>query len=36
MSKLESRAAGAGLVFAACLVAFLLLSTLAGSAATAF
>lgn len=36
MSKLESRAAGAGLVFAAFLMAFLLLSTLAGSGTPAF
>jgi hypothetical protein len=32
MSKLESRATGAGLIFAACLIAFLIVSTLAGSA----
>jgi hypothetical protein len=32
MSNLENRAALAGLVFAVCLVAFLILSTLAGSA----
>ena len=36
MSKMETRAAGAGLLFAACLMAFLLLSTLAGSAALSF
>lgn len=34
MSTLETRAARAGVVFAICLVAFLVLSTLAGSAAT--
>jgi hypothetical protein len=34
MSTLETRAARAGVVFAVCLVAFLILSTLAGSAAT--
>lgn len=33
MSNLESRAARAGLVFAVCLVAFLIVTTLAGSAA---
>lgn len=33
MSKLEIRAAGAGMIFAACLLAFLLLTTLSGSAA---
>jgi hypothetical protein len=33
MSKLESRATGAGLIFAACLIAFLVLATIAGSAA---
>ena len=36
MSTIETRAARAGLVFAACLVAFLLLATLAGSAAPSF
>jgi hypothetical protein len=36
MSKLESRAARAGLIFAACVMAFLLLATLAGSAAPTF
>ena len=34
MSKLESRAWHAGLVFAACLIAFLIVTTLAGPAAT--
>jgi hypothetical protein len=33
MSKLEVRAAGAGMIFAACLIAFLVATTLAGSAA---
>jgi hypothetical protein len=32
MSTLETRAARAGVVFAVCLVAFLILSTLAGAA----
>jgi len=34
MSKLEVRAAGAGMIFAACLIAFVIVSTLAGTAAT--
>jgi hypothetical protein len=33
MSTLESRATGAGLIFAACLIAFLIAATLVGSAA---
>jgi hypothetical protein len=33
MSKLESRATSAGLIFAACVIAFLIIATLAGSAA---
>jgi hypothetical protein len=33
MSKLESRAASAGMIFAACLIAFLIVTTLASSAA---
>jgi len=33
MSKLEVRAAGAGMIFAACLIAFVIVATLAGSAA---
>ena len=33
MSKLEVRAAGAGVIFAVCLIAFLVMTTLAGSAA---
>ncbi len=33
MSKLEARAANAGLIFAACLSAFLVVTTLASSAA---
>lgn len=33
MSKLELRAAGAGMIFAVCLIAFLVMTTLAGSAA---
>jgi hypothetical protein len=32
MSTLESRAIRAGIIFAACLIAFLVLATLAGSA----
>jgi hypothetical protein len=32
MSKLEVRAAGAGMIFAACLIAFLVATTFAGSA----
>lgn len=34
MSKLEIRAASAGMVFAACLIAFLVVTTLAGFATT--
>jgi hypothetical protein len=34
MSTLESRAWHAGLVFAACLIVFLVVTTLAGAAAT--